>query len=337
MTEQMDVKIKDIARLAGTSVATVSRVINGDARVRGETRARVQAVIDEAGYVPNAAGRQLRRSSSKQVLVVLPAITNPVYGPLIRALTDRAAEAGYAIVMGVADRIPEREAGYLAMLEQQDVDGAILFATALEDAYLEALAQRRAVVTCLTPHRSGKISCCCIDNRAAAKEAAEYLFGLGHRRIAVVRRRSHNPTALDAREEGVRAAAEAAGLSAEAVTVLSCGEAQEAYDTVYSCLQGTERPTAVFCFADVLALPVLKCLGDLRLTPGTDIDVMGFDDIEQARYIGGGLSTVAQPLEETGACAFELLAEKMEDLHSPVRQITVPHRLVVRQTTKNKE
>jgi len=328
------VKIKDIARLAGTSVATVSRVINGDARVREETRARVQAVIDEKGYVPNAAGRQLRRNHSKQILVVLPAITNPVYGPLIRALKDRAAEQGYAIVMGVTDRIAGREAEYLSMLEQQDVDGAVLFATSLDDAYLEGLAQRRAVVSCLTPHGSGKISCCCIDNGAAAKQAAQYLFGLGHRHIAVVRRKSHNPTALDARENGVRAAAEAAGLDAGAVTVLNCGEAQDAYDTVYACLQGEDKPTAVFCFADVLTLPVLKCLGDLKLTPGRDIDLMGFDDIEQARYIGGGLSTVAQPLEEIGACAFDLLAEKIEDLQSPVRQITVAHRLVIRETTK---
>ena len=326
-------KIVDIARMAETSVATVSRVINNDPHVRPETRKKVQQIIDDTKFVPNSAGKNLRQSKSKKILAVLPTITNPVYSLLIKGLSDRAKANGYSIVIGVTDRTPEKEKEYLDMLKTRSVDGVVVFATTLSTAYIESISEKWPIVSCLTPIKGGNVSYCCIDDTSAAYDATKYLISLGHKRIAVIRN-TFKPISQDGRDAGYRRAMEEAGLDIHEQEMFYCEESRQIYDVIATLLNKADKPTAIFSFSDMIAIPAIKCLSEKGMHVGLDIDVVGFDNIEFSAFSEPSLTTVSQPLYQLGTSAFELLYERIEDEESVAKGIIFPHRLVIRESTR---
>lgn len=328
-------KIVDIAKMAGTSVATVSRVINNDPHVSDETRKQVQKVLIETEFVPNSAGKSLRQSKSRRVLAILPTITNPVYAPLIQGLSDRANANGYSIMLAVTDRNPSKEKECLDILKMRSVDGAILFATTLNDEYIESIAKKWPIVSCLSPIKGGKVSYCCIDDISATMDATNHLIDLGHKRIAVIRN-TFKPSSQDGRDAGYRMAMNAAGLQVNEHEMFYCEESKQVYEAMATLLDKKDIPTAVFSFSDMLAIPAIKCLSDRGFVVGKDIDVMGFDNIDFAQYSTPSLSSVSQPLYQLGTSSFELLYEKIEDINSIVKGVIFPHRLVLRDSTRKK-
>lgn len=203
--------IEDIAKLANTSVATVSRVINNDMHVSPATRKRVQKVIAENDYRPNFAGKNLRQNKTYQLLAVLPTITNPFFSRVIEGLSDTADQNGYSLTFVVSDRDVKKEKSYLDRLMSKVVDGMVLFYPSIDAKTIESYSKNYPVV-CIGTTGTSKVSRAGINDFEAAREAIDYLIGLGHRRIALLS--DMQPLAFNAeRERGCRAAMSAPDLS----------------------------------------------------------------------------------------------------------------------------
>lgn len=323
--------IEDIAKLANTSVATVSRVINNDMHVSPATRKRVQKVIAENDYRPNFAGKNLRQNKTYQLLAVLPTITNPFFSRVIEGLSDTADQNGYSLTFVVSDRDVKKEKSYLDRLMSKVVDGMVLFYPSIDAKTIESYSKNYPVV-CIGTTGTSKVSRAGINDFEAAREAIDYLIGLGHRRIALLS--DMQPLAFNAeRERGCRAAMSGAGLELPEDMILRCSGKKNAAELVEELMKRPDPPTAVFSFSDTYAIPALKHLTDLGFKVGEEIDIMGFDNIEFAQFVTPSLTTVSQPGYQLGESAFKLLLEKMEDINTISKEIVFPHEIVIRDST----
>ena len=323
--------IEDIAKLANTSVATVSRVINNDMHVSPATRKRVQKVIAENDYRPNFAGKNLRQNKTYQLLAVLPTITNPFFSRVIEGLSDTADQNGYSLTFVVSDRDVKKEKSYLDRLMSKVVDGMVLFYPSIDAKTIESYSKNYPVV-CIGTTGTSKVSRAGINDFEAAREAIDYLIGLGHRRIALLS--DMQPLAFNAeRERGCRAAMFGAGLELPEDMILRCSGKKNAAELVEELMKRPDPPTAVFSFSDTYAIPALKHLTDLGFKVGEEIDIMGFDNIEFAQFVTPSLTTVSQPGYQLGESAFKLLLEKMEDINTISKEIVFPHEIVIRDST----
>lgn len=323
--------IEDIAKLANTSVATVSRVINNDMHVSPATRKRVQKVIAENDYRPNFAGKNLRQNKTYQLLAVLPTITNPFFSRVIEGLSDTADQNGYSLTFVVSDRDVKKEKSYLDRLMSKVVDGMVLFYPSIDAKTIESYSKNYPVV-CIGTTGTSKVSRAGINDFEAAREAIDYLIGLGHRRIALLS--DMQPLAFNAeRERGCRAAMFGAGLELPEDMILRCSGKKNAAELVEELMKRPDPPTAVFSFSDTYAIPALKHLTDLGFKVGEEIDIMGFDNIEFAQFVTPSLTTVSQPGYQLGESAFKLLLEKMEDISTISKEIVFPHEIVIRDST----
>ena len=326
--------IDDIARLANTSIATVSRVINNDAHVSPETRKKVQRVIEETNYRPNSAGKNLRTSKTYNVLAILPTITNPFFSPVIDGLSDLAAQNGYSLTFVVSNRDVNKEKEYLEKLISKVVDGIVLFYPSMDIETLERFS-RRYPIACIGATGTTKVSHAGINDFDAACEATQYLQSLGHRSIAVLRDEKEVVFNTE-REKGFRVAMRRAGLSADESMILRCRDQKHAEELALEILKRETPPTAIYSFSDVYAIAVIKRLSEEGIHVGRDVDVMGFDNIEFSKYVTPSLTTVAQPGYQLGRSAFALLQEKMEDITSISKEIVFPHEIIVRESTSQK-
>lgn len=326
--------IKDIAALAQVSVATVSRVLNSDPSVKAATQKKVQAVIKQTGYRPNVAGRNLRTSKSKKILAILPTIMNSIYSDMIAGLTDSASKLGYDVMVAITNRDAQNEKKYLDMLYTKEIDGAVTFVSALDDAYLEEVAAQHPLVLCSGKANCEHLSYTSIDNERAAFDATHYLIQLGHTKIAAISGRFNRVYELE-RKAGYLRALTQAGITADFSYFV---EGDYNYESGYALTQQLmalpNSPTAIFAFADSIAGGCIKYLNDAGIKAGKQVDVMGFDNITLGEIVSPSLTTVAQPFSEMGALAFGLLQEKMEDMSSIRKAIILDHKLVIRNSTR---
>ena len=178
--------ISEVAKTAGVSVATVSRVVNGSPSVSHETQARVQEAIERLGYQPNVWGRSLRRGESRVVLIIVPNVSNPYYAPIIAGTEDRLHEDGYSGMLCITNAEAERRALYLEFLKDGRADGAILMEPARDDPHVTGMARHYHLVQCSEYCDNQAVSHVSVDNLAAAREVVLTLAGLGQRRIGFV-------------------------------------------------------------------------------------------------------------------------------------------------------
>jgi LacI family transcriptional regulator, galactose operon repressor len=328
--------ITQVAQRAGVGVATVSRVLNRSPRVSEPTRVRVLEAIDELGYAPNAAARALSTGRTRTVGVVAPFFTQPSVVERLRAVSRVLAEAGYQLVLFDVEG-PVR---FVELAAGGRLDGLLCVSvhpTADELDRFEAAGVRVTVIDTELPGVPGVF----IDDVEGGRLAAEHLLSLGHRRIGFIADREPHPfgfTSSARRRIGATEAIEAAG--AQLVLRRGPHDRDKARTIAHSMLTGEDAPTAIFAPSDLQALGVLEAAEDLGLDVPGDLSVVGFDDIEVARY--AGLTTVAQPLEESGKRGAEMLigalagapvdAERLE-LRLVVRRTTAPPRESARQTT----
>lgn len=328
--------IKDVALAAGCSTATVSRALAAPEKVTEATRQRVARAIAEVGYSPNVAARNLRRSESKTIVVLLPNIANPFFSEIIAGLEEVAHRAGYQVLLGDCENDANRAQAYFDLLPTNQADGIILMTSDVPKALLQ---QRRAqmpyplVMAC--EYVDGlALPTVCIDNRLAAERAVEYLLSLGHERIATIAGPSHNPICRD-RIVGFKAELERAGLSARADWIVE-GD--------FSFLAGYQqgralldrpvdtRPTAVFCHSDEMAIGLLKAARDLNVSVPAELSVIGFDNIGFSEYCEPELTTISQPRDDIGRSAMRLLLDILAQRQVPLQQ-TLTTQLIVRDST----
>lgn len=323
--------INAVARQAGVSIATVSRVLNGSKPVAAETQQRVEAAIRALDYRANPFGRSLSSGRSRLLLMLVPDFANSYYAEIVRGAASVARQAGYTLLPVDLEASPDDEAS-LQVLRSGLTDGVINLVPLDEHAAWADAAQGRPWVNCSefqpddarVPHVS-------IDHRQAAAEAVQYLINRGHRRIALV---NSDERFLYARQrrEGYELALRRAGIAPEPELMRTTGDNSYAAGSqaAAALLSMVAPPSAVFAVSDTLAIGVIKGFRRAGRRTPEDVAVVGFDDVPIAEVFEPSLTTVAQPMPALGAAAVEMLLAQLAG-QSPAHRI-LPHRLVVRES-----
>jgi LacI family transcriptional regulator len=335
------ISVKEVAALAGVSVGTVSNVLNRPDKVASDTVARVQAAIDELGFVRNDAARQLRAGRSRSIGLIVLDVANPFFTDLARGAEDRASEDHLAVLLGNSDENTEREIAYLDLFEEQRVHGVLISPHGDVAARLDRLRQRgTAAVLVDRGSEDTSFSSVAVDDVAGGDIAVTHLIETGRRRIAFV----GGPSSIRQVQDRLAGAERAVARHPEA-TLEIC-----ATDSL-TVLQGravgaqlrerpaTARPDAVFAANDLLAMGVLQALnmGPARLVP-EDIALIGYDDIGFASAAVVPLSSVRQPSTLIGYTAVDLLLrEAAGGLGFEHEQIVFQPELVVRESTRARD
>lgn len=330
---KQELNIKDIAALSGVSVATVSRVINSDARVSKKSTQKVLKVIKETGYVPNLMGRNLRTNRSGKIMAMLPTISNPFYSKIIKGIEQCAGENGLGVFVVATHSDKEIESKYIDMAKSRQVDGIINFFSTLSAEEINEVAKTTPIVQCCEYTQGAAISYVHIDNYLASRAAVEYLIKRGHKRIAVVSG-DYYKSSEAAREAGYRDALAEAGIEYDPCMVAKSD--YEADGSELCCekfLAMDIPPTAFFVFGDPGAAGVIRCLTKRGIAVGKEADVIGFDNTSISKIFMPSITTVSQPRFDLGYTAVNLLLEKIENINSLTKGVVLPFDLILREST----
>ncbi len=328
------ITIRDVAKRAGVSAITVSRVINNSGSVSSITREQVRRAIQELHYVPNSLARNLRSRQTHTLALVVSDITNPFWTTLARGVEDTAARNGFHVILCNTDEDPTKQANYIDLLLQRQVDGILLAPTANDPLSLTTL--KRQNVPCVLIDRrvdSFKADLVTSDNREGARQLTRHLIQLGHRHIAMVSGPDSISTARE-RIEGYCQALQENGIPVVEALIRRGGYKEDSGRQLVCELLAVEpRPTALFAANNSLAVGALQALHEAGLQVPDDIALVCFDDIPQASSIYPFLTVVAQRPYEMGATAAQLLMERLaSQKHRKVREIILDTQLVIRKS-----
>ena len=328
--------LQDVADRAGVSVRTVSNVVNDYLHVAPATRDRVQQAIDELGYRPNLAARQLRSGRTGMLALVVPEVSSPYFGELASAFTAAAGERGWTVLIDETRGDPERERLLLGRSGAHFVDGLVFSPWSVTPEQLTQRPSQIPLVLLGERGAAGRFDRVAVDSVRAAREATEHLIGLGRRRIAAIGLQPQlaNNTARQ-RLTGYRAALRAAGLRRTAELEVPVRQLHRADGAaaMTGLLQLDPRPDAVFCFTDELALGANRVLADRGIGVPDDIALIGFDDIEDGRFSVPTLSTIAPDRQQIATVALDFLLSRLDDPTLPARELWAGHALVRREST----
>ena len=325
--------IRDVARAAGVSTATVSHVVNNTRFVSEEVRARVLEAVELCGYYPNAHARSLASGRSRILGLVVSDISNPFFPELVKAIETAAFERGYDVVLSNTNYDPERTSRYVRRLIERKVAGVALMTSELDAALIAELARREVSVVFLDLGESGvHMSNLRVDYEAGIEEAIRHLAGLGHREIAFVSGPSHLRSAAR-RLEAFRASLgrhlpRAPERIWQGDFKLSGGR-----EAARGMLESGELPTAVVAANDLMAMGAMAEFRAAGLQLPQEVSVVGFDDIAFAALAEPPLTTVRLPLAELGRRAVEALVETINHPEQLGTEIHVPTQLVERGST----
>lgn len=333
--------IHDVASLSGVSIGTVSAVLNRKGTVSKSTRRRVLQAISELHYRPSAAARRrLQPTVEKSIGLIVKEINNPYFADVIFGAQEAARELGYNVLVAHTERSYEFEQQLAELLVAKDVDGLIINPLLNDETDLSHLFEirRNNIPLVLIESVKGiQASMVDVDNVAAEKRAVEYLMEQGHRRVAHFAGPQYSMHS-DERIEGVRRAYESKRLVIEEGDLVHAGasldDGYRAGLNFFRDRAAADRPTAVTCYNDLVAIGLMRALRELGVDVPGDVSVVGFDDIEMASYLAVPLTSVRSPRREIGRRATRILIQHVEavDTAAPER-VVLDTDLVVREST----
>lgn len=326
--------IREVARVAGVSIATVSRALTTPDKVSKAALEKVNAAVAKVGYRPNMMARNFRAVRSYSIVVLVPNIANLFFSTVIRGIEDAAQKAGYAVLLGDTRDSLKREQDYIRLVETRQADGVLQLRPHIPGVSPEPNPLVPMVNACgceNTPYPSVRI-----DNAGAARAVMEYLIGQGHTRIGVIAGKADNPHTVD-RYNGYIQSLEAAGLPFDKnLVVYGDFTLRSGVVAASHFARLKDRPTAIFSMNDEMAIGAIQGLRTAGIRVPDDMSITGFDDIEFARYSDPALTTVAQPAEELGKTAFQSLLTLIEGKELQSTEIVLPYEFVVRKSTPNR-
>lgn len=323
------VTIKDVAKKANVSVATISRTLNNDKNVSDKTREHVLEVIKELGYTPNVLGRNLRVSKTNCILVILPDMANTFYGEVIRGIDDIAVKNGYMTMISTTRSILDIENKYVSQLFNHSFDGMILASTEQSADDLSINSKRAPMVMCCEMKDGARISAVTINNRKAQFDAVEHLIRCGHRKIALIT--SVYSYSSNERTKGYFDALSRYNIPVNENYIIYGGYSySDGFASASRLMSLNNPPTAICAISDILAVAVNNLLINIGMRPGKDVDVFGFDHTPVSQMASPQFNTVAQPAYDIGKSAMELLIKKMKNIDSEEELILLPHGLVTK-------
>jgi LacI family transcriptional regulator len=329
------VTIYDVAREAGVSMATVSRVVNNNPNVKPQTRKKVFEAIERLGYRPNAVARGLASKKTTTVGVVIPDISNTIFSELARGIEDIANMYHYNIILCNADKKKDKEIRVINTLLEKQVDGLLFMGGAVTDEHLQAFKSSSVpIVLCATTDVNKAIASVDIDHEQAAFDAVNHLIEKGHRSIAMISGTLQDPANGFARYQGYKKALEAAGITIrEDYVRVGNYKYESGLEVTKHFLGLNERPTAIFAATDEMAIGAIHTLQDHGLRVPEDISVISVDNIRMASMVRPQLTTVAMPMYDIGAVSMRLLTKLMNKETkeaSELMQVILPHEIIHR-------
>jgi LacI family transcriptional regulator len=321
--------MRDVARAAGVSLKTVSRVVNGEAGVREDTAARVNIAISELGFRRNDIARALRGGKRTRTLgLVIKDVANPFYSQIARGVEEVARVRDLLVISGCSDEDPARERHLIRSLCERRVDGLLIVPSRDDYGHLvaELALGMAAVFMDRPPEGTPNADIVLVDNVRGARTAVEHLIGVGHRRIACV---ADLPDIFTARERvrGYEEALTEFGLPVDPSLVrLGAHDVAGAEQAVARLLASDTPPTAVFAGNNRLAVGALRAIQ----ASGLPTALVGFDDFELADMLATPVTVIAYSPVEMGRCAADLLCRRMDGDEEQPRRILLPTRLIVR-------
>jgi LacI family transcriptional regulator len=327
--------LEEIGRRAGVSRSTVSRVVNGHPDVSPDVQQRVMDVIRATGYRPNQAARSLVSNRSGLIGLVIPSdvhsvFADPYFGRLIQGMTGRANKTDQTLSLFLFEDEREEMEMYPRVIVNALVDGVIVTATRMGNPLVERMVEDGTSFVMVGRPDTDGISYVDVDNRDGAARVTAHLIEHGRTRLATVAAPSNTTTGVD-RRSGFLDAVSAAGLDVAPGGVVEGDYTdQGGYDAMVRLLEG--RPDAVFCASDTMAVGALRALADAGVSCPGDVAVAGFDGLLGAHETDPSLTTVTQPVGDTGAAAVDLLLDVLEADDGAVRQRILPTELTIRQS-----
>jgi len=305
--------IRDVAKKAGVSVATVSHVINGTRKVAPETEARVRRAMEELGYQPNAIAQSLRKRTTYAVGILVSDITNSFFATLVRGAEDAALEAGYSVIVCNSDEDPQKEDMYIRALWRRRIDGMLIAPTRDGTSpALQELVQRKLPFVFVDRKAKGiEADAVLSDNIGGAYLATKHLIERGHKRIGIVLG-IPGATTTEERLLGYRQALEEAGIPFSEDLVVWGGYRMEGgCKACAQLLSLSDPPTAIFSTNNLMTVGVLQELSYRGIKIPEEVAVVGFDDLEWAEIVYPPLTVVAQRPYEIGYQAFKILLRRL--------------------------
>jgi LacI family transcriptional regulator len=327
--------IREVAESARVSYATVSHVINNTRLVSQETRERVLEAMAALNYRPNALARSLRQGKSNTIGLVLPDSANPFFAEISRSIEDESFKKGYSVFLCNTELDTQRELLYVDVLSKNQVGGIIFVATGDQADSLDfLLRQNMPVVMIDRDVPNVEVDAVLTDNQLGGFLATHHLIELGHKHIACIA----GPSSITPSAErivGYLRALEEAGLSYDENLVLRGDyHAQSGMEITHSILMMNPRPTAIFAMNDLMALGALRAAAEAGYSVPRDLAVVGYDNLELARFTNPPLTTISQPKKEIGAQAVNLLVDRISQKSRPHSRLVLAPELIIRRSTK---
>jgi LacI family transcriptional regulator len=324
------VTLAEVATLAGVSPTTVSHVLSGKRIVGATTRGTVQEAIRQLGYRPNNIARSLRTSRTRMVAVVVPDIINPFYGVLTRGLADGVYDAGYGTYVCNTDGIAERETAFLEDVLDRGVDGIVMASANLAVDGIGTGGSHTPMVYVggAFDHPQADLVTC--DDEVGSRIATQHLISRGAVRIAMIQGPGDSGSA---RDEGFRRALAGSGGVDPDLMVRGDWTRQGGHRAMHSLMLMPDRPDAVFCANDLMAIGAVDAARELGIRIPRDVAVVGFDDVDAATIVSPQLTTVRNPAYDVGRAAGELLLSRMLGQYDGDRRtVVLPCPLVRRES-----
>ncbi len=327
--------LTDVAKKAGVSIATVSRVINNGTNVNEETRAKVLKAIKELKYQPSRVAKRLRSKSSSSNLLglLIPDIQNPFYVDVLRGVEDVAYENNYAVIMCNFAQDEQKEKMYLDILQQESIDGLIAAPAHEKDVNVLRLLDEGLPIVCVDRGLVGKeVDVVVVNNRDGAYQAVDHLVKSGYKRIAYISGQKQIPSSKY-REQGYRDALMDNGVEID-LDLIKYGDSKyhSGVELCAELLNMKNPPDAIFTGNNLITLGALEMIHERNLKIPEEVAIIGFDDMYWSLSLNPPLSAVRQPAYEIGRRACELLIQRIGDPTRSVIQMTLNAQLMIRKS-----
>lgn len=329
----MKATIYDVAREAGVSIATVSKVINAKGKISTERRNQIFAIMQRLQYQPSAIASALTSKQTFTLGLLIPDIANPFFAEVARAVEDRGHRFGYSVIICSTDNKDDRVERYISVLKQKRVDG-IIIGTGLENNdILQDISTIIPVVVIGREVNSFPVHTVVADDYAGGKQAACHLLSLGHTKLAVLAESLQISSSRE-RVRGFRQSLGEAGISLPDKSILACKNGlEDGIARTSELLSRMDRPTALFCCNDLIAVGALQAAKECGLRVPFDLSIVSFDNTLLATVTNPPLTSIAQPMDQLGEAAVDLLIQQFADSNTVKQRIALRTELIVRDST----
>lgn len=332
----MNTTIYDVAREAGVSMATVSRVVNGNPNVKPTTRKKVLEAIEKLGYRPNAVARGLASKRTTTVGVIIPDISSIFFGELARGIEDIATMYKYNIILCNSDQNKDKEIHLINTLLEKQVDGIVFMGGQITEDHVEEFKRSPVpIVLSATIDQEKEFPSVNINYEEAAYDAVKFLIDNGHSKIGMLTGSLEDPVNGYQKYSGYRNALKEANFTfSDEYVVIGDYTYDSGIEAMEKFLELNDRPTAIFAGTDEMALGIIHGAQDRGLNVPKDLEVIGFDNTRLAAMVRPTLTSVVQPMYDIGAVSMRLLTKYMNKEEVTDEVVLLPHRIEFRNSTK---